>query len=231
MRVLLVEDDDGLRQTLQRSLTRRGISVLAFASGEAALAWWREHDPDVVALDLSLPDCDGLLVLRQARDAALNAPVLVLTARSAVGDRVLGLNSGADDYLSKPFDLDEVEARLRALVRRRGASAAASEADMVALAEWRLDRANGALYYRGQAVDMPVREAAMMRQLMMHPGRAVAKEQLFAQVFADDPQVQIEAIEVVAYRLRKRLGDSGVSLVTLRGLGYLLKAQSAGLTA
>lgn len=224
MQLLLVEDDDALRATLQRSLSRRGIAVVAFGAGEPALAWWRSHAPDAVALDLSLPDGDGLSILAEARASDLHAPVLVLTARSAVGDRVLGLNTGADDYLTKPFDLDELEARLRALVRRRG-GAAAGESDLVALAEWRLDRGNGAIYHQGQAVDMPPREARLMRQLMTQPGRAVSKEQLFAQVFAGEPEVQVEAVEVVVYRLRKRLQGSGVTLMTLRGLGYLLKAE------
>lgn len=226
MRLMLVEDDADLRQTLVRSLERRGMHVAAFDAGEPALAWWRAHTPDVVALDLSLPDRDGLLILSDARQAGLRTPVLLLTARSAVGDRVLGLNTGADDYLTKPFDLDELEARLRALARRYGSTVVATEGDLVALNEWRLDRSSGALYHQGQVVDLPTREATLMRQLMTLPGRAVSKEQLFEQVFAGDLGVQIEAIEVVAYRLRKRLQGTGVQLVTLRGLGYLLKAEA-----
>ena len=227
MRLMLVEDDAQLRETLVRSLSRRGLQVVAFAAGEPALAWWRAHAPDVVALDLSLPDRDGLLILQDARAGGLRTPVLLLTARSAVGDRVLGLNTGADDYLTKPFDLDELEARLRALARRHGSANAATSSDMAALVEWRLDRSNGALYHQGQAVDMPSREARMMRLLMTHPGRAVSKEQLFEHVFAGEQDVHIEAVEVVAYRLRKRLHGSAVQLVTLRGLGYLLKAEGA----
>jgi two-component system, OmpR family, response regulator TctD len=125
--------------------------------------------------------------------------------------------------LPKPFDLDELEARLHALVRRRVSPQQHSDADLSALGEWRCDPHSGALYCHGKVVDMPARELALMGQLMLKPGRAVTKEALFAQVFADDPEVQLEAIEVVVYRLRKRLKDTGVSLVTLRGLGYLLK--------
>lgn len=225
VQVLLIEDDAQLRVTLQRSLARQGWKVVAFGTGAEGSSWWQGHTPDVVALDLTLPDTDGLHVLAQARAAGLRTPVLILTARGTVGDRVLGLNTGADDYLPKPFDLDELEARLRALARRAGTAADASDAatDMSALGEWRLDRSSGALYWRAQAQDMPAREARLMRQLMRQPGRAMSKEQLFAQVFVGEADVQLEAIEVVAYRLRKRLQGTGVSLVTLRGLGYLLR--------
>ncbi|GAO23691.1 two component transcriptional regulator [Alicycliphilus sp. B1] len=120
MQLLLVEDDATMQATLQRSLARRGMAVTALADGRAALAEWRAHPPDAVVLDLTLPGLDGLQVLEQARAGGLRTPVLLLTARGTVGDRVLGLNAGADDYLPKPFDLDELEARLRALVRRSG---------------------------------------------------------------------------------------------------------------
>ncbi|HZF85674.1 MAG TPA: response regulator, partial [Burkholderiaceae bacterium] len=119
MKLLLVEDDPTMQTTLQRTLGRRQIDVRVCGDGAQALAQWRALDPDVVALDLSLPNLDGLQVLAQARAAGLRAPVLLLTARGTVGDRVMGLNAGADDYLPKPFDLDELEARLRALRRRR----------------------------------------------------------------------------------------------------------------
>ena len=229
VQVLLIEDDAQLRITLQRSLARQGWKVLAFGTGAEGLQWWQGHAPDVVALDLTLPDTDGLQLLAQARAAGLRAPVLILTARGTVGDRVLGLNTGADDYLPKPFDLDELEARLRALARRFGAAADVGDAaDLSALGEWRLDRSSGALYWRAQVQDLPPREAQLMRQLMRQPGRALSKEQLFAQVFAGEVDVQIEAVEVVAYRLRKRLQGTGVSLVTLRGLGYLLREDTHG---
>ncbi len=118
MKILLIEDNLALQISLQRSLQRSGIQVVSCADGARALDRWRASVPDVVLLDLSLPGCDGLDVLAAARAEGLNTPVLVLTARATVSDRVLGLNSGADDYLAKPFDLDELEARVRALGRR-----------------------------------------------------------------------------------------------------------------
>ena len=123
MNLLVVEDDPALQATLVRTLARRGFVVTAVGDGASALQRWATHPPDAVVLDLTLPGLDGLQVLTQARAQGLGTPVLILTARGTVGDRVLGLNAGADDYLPKPFDLDELEARLRALTRRSSAPA------------------------------------------------------------------------------------------------------------
>lgn len=227
MKLLLIEDDPNLRASLVRTLSRHGWEVLACEEGRQALQAWTTGKPDVVALDLSLPDMDGLELLTQARAKGLLAPVLILTARGTVGDRVIGLNTGADDYLAKPFDLDELEARLRALGRRVAQAQAASgqsAASRVRLGLLQLDTDSGAVYCGDEVLEMPPRELSMLQQLMNKPGKAIAKERLFEQVFPDSKEVQYEAIEVVAYRLRKRLADTGVQLVTLRGLGYLLKA-------
>jgi two-component system response regulator TctD len=227
VKLLLIEDDPAMRTTLQRTFERRGARVVTCDDGARALDRWRASVPDVVVLDLSLPGSDGLDVLRAARAEGLVTPVLIVTARGTVGDRVLGLNSGADDYLPKPFDLDEFEARVRALARR-GAGPQSHEAldSGPAFVGLRCDPRSGALYHEDRILDLPPREAAMLRVLLARPGHAVAKERLFEQVFAGEADVQIEAIEVVAYRLRKRLAHTGVALVTLRGLGYLLKAAS-----
>ncbi|KQP47727.1 response regulator transcription factor [Pseudorhodoferax sp. Leaf274] len=219
MKLLLVEDDPAMQATLQRALGRKQIDVRVCGDGAAALALWQALAPDVVALDLSLPGRDGLQVLADARAAGLRTPVLLLTARGTVGDRVLGLNAGADDYLPKPFDLDELEARLRALRRRQGGA----DEPVPEVGALRLDPASGAVYLRGEVLELTPREAALLRALMAKPGHAVAKERLFALVFPGEGEVHAEAIEVVAYRLRKKLAGSGASLVTLRGLGYLLK--------
>jgi len=188
----------------------------------------------VVLLDLSLPGLDGLDVLARARAAGLATPVLILTARGTVGDRVLGLNTGADDYLAKPFDLDELEARVRALARRSGptgadaaaAAAAAAAAGSREFCGLATHADSGAVYHRGQVLDLSAREAALLRALLARPGQAVAKERLSDLVFAGEAEVQADAIEVVVYRLRKKLVGIGTQLVTLRGLGYLLKEAS-----
>ena len=223
MKLLLIEDNTAMQTTLQRSFERRGMQVVLCGDGARALDRWRASVPDVVVLDLSLPGRDGLSVLAAARAEGLDAPVLILTARGTVGDRILGLNTGADDYLPNPFELDELEARVRALARRR-AGARAAEAPAVDFCGLCCDGASGAVYRHGQPLDLTAREAALLRALLARPGHAVAKERLSEVVFAGETEVQADAIEVVVYRLRKKLGGTGTQLVTLRGLGYLLKA-------
>ena len=228
MKLLLIEDDPTLQTTLVRSLSRRGFEITTCGDGGAALDQWAACQPDVVALDLTLPHMDGLQVLTLARQRGWKTPGLILTARGTVGDRVVGLNTGADDYLAKPFDLDEMEARLRALVRR--STPPASEGDaatshMPTIGALQLDRQSGAVHFGAQVLDLPPRELALLQALMNRPGRALAKERLFELVFPGEQDVQYEAIEVVAYRLRKRLVGTGVELVTLRGLGYRLRTK------
>ena len=226
MRLLLIEDDHALQTSLKRTLERRGMRVHVCGDGGQALALWRAQLPHVVLLDLSLPGIDGLEVLAQARQGGMDTPVLILTARGTVGDRVIGLNTGADDYLAKPFDLDELEARVRALYRRSTGSGGDTVGEPPACGQLRLDSASGAIHQGFKVLDLSPRELRMMRTLIERAGRAVAKEQLFELVFQGEPDVHYEAIEVVAYRLRKKLAGTGASLVTLRGLGYLLKADA-----
>ena len=221
MKLLLAEDNHATQATLQRSFERRGMQVTVCGDGSRVLDRWRATLPDVVLLDLSLPGTDGLTVLAQARAEGLATPVLILTARGTVGDRILGLNTGADDYLPKPFDLDELEARVRALARR-GAPGRAEPA--ISFGGLQADPDSGAVLFRGMPLDLSHRELTMLRVLLGRAGQAVAKERLLEQVFAGQRDVQAEAIEVVAYRLRRKLAAVPVQLVTLRGLGYLLKA-------
>ena len=223
MKLLLVEDNPAMQTTLQRSFERCGMQVVVCGDGARALDRWQASLPDVVLLDLSLPGLDGLTVLAAARAQGLQTPVLILTARGTVGDRILGLNTGADDYLAKPFDLDELEARVRALARRNPGRDT-DTAVRPAFAGLQLDAASGAVYLQGQPMDLTTREAALLRALLATPGRAVSKERLSDLVFAGEAQVQADAIEVVVYRLRKKLAGAPTQLVTLRGLGYLLKA-------
>ncbi len=227
MQLLLVEDDPTMQATLHRALTRRGMEVTAVGDGRAALSQWTALQPDAVILDLTLPGLDGLQVLQQARSRGLRTPVLILTARGTVGDRVMGLNAGADDYLPKPFDLDELEARLRALVRRSADPAVAPLApSTVQIGAIRYDKDSGALYLHGEVMELTPRELALMHALLAQPGHAVTKERLYELVFPGLLDVQYEAIEVVVYRLRKKLAGTGLTLMTLRGLGYLLRADT-----
>lgn len=226
LKLLLIEDDPTMQATLQRALARRQIDVRLCGDGAQALAQWRALEPDVVALDLSLPNLDGLQVLAQARAAGLRTPVLLLTARGTVGDRIVGLNAGADDYLPKPFDLDELEARLRALRRRHQNSDAESATSPQQVGALRYEIDSGAIYHKAQVLELTPRELALLKVLMLKPGHAVTKERLFELVFPGEPDVQYEAIEVVVYRLRKKLAGTGAALMTLRGLGYLLREEA-----
>ncbi|UCU97939.1 response regulator transcription factor [Acidovorax radicis] len=226
MQLLLVEDDPTMQATLHRALTRRGMEVTAAGDGRSALSQWAARQPDAVILDLTLPGLDGLQVLQQARSRGLRTPVLILTARGTVGDRVMGLNAGADDYLPKPFDLDELEARLRALVRRSADPGTPVAPSTLQIGAIRYDKDSGALYLNGEVMELTPRELALMHALLAQPGHAVTKERLYELVFPGQLDVQYEAIEVVVYRLRKKLTGTGLTLMTLRGLGYLLRADT-----
>lgn len=228
MKLLLIEDNAAMQTALRRSFERRGVQVLSCDDGARALALWQASLPDAVLLDLSLPGLDGLEVLSQARAAGLETPVIILTARGTVGDRILGLNTGADDYMPKPFDLDELEARLRALVRRSSSAdhAVGSTGRAPVWCGMHVEKDSGAVYFGGQPLELAPRELSLLQALLGKPGHAIAKERLFELVFPGESQVLPEAIEVVAYRLRKKIAHTGAQLVTLRGLGYLLKAES-----
>ncbi|MCM3563753.1 MAG: response regulator transcription factor [Hydrogenophaga sp.] len=223
MKLLLIEDNPAMQATLSRSFERRGLQVVGCDNGLRAVEVWRQTQPDAVLLDLSLPGKDGLEVLAQARAEGLHTPVIILTARGTVGDRILGLNTGADDYLPKPFDLDELEARVRALMRRNSGSDAPPATAWCGMA---VDRDSGVVYHQDKPLELTPREMALLRAVLARPGHAIAKERLFELVFPGERDVQPEAIEVVAYRLRKKIAHTGAQLVTLRGLGYLLKAGS-----
>lgn len=217
MKLLLVEDDFDLGGALVRVLSKRDFDVTRFSDGLAALEWLRTSTCDVVLLDLGIPGMDGLQLLQRMRGRGDITPVLVLTARGAVGDRVAGLNAGADDYLAKPFDIDELEARVRALARRSHAT------DMPQCGALRYDRSSGAFYVGAQALDLTPREGSLLAALIAHPGHAVAKERLTTLAFGNDLPAQSDAIEVVVHRVRKKLVGTGVGVMTLRGVGYLLQ--------
>ena len=227
LKLLLIEDDASMQKALQRALSRRGFEVQGCTDGALAVVQWTAMRPDVVVLDLSLPNVDGLQVLERARHSGLATPVLILTARGTVGDRIMGLNLGADDYLPKPFDLDELEARVRALGRRRSRPEPnlrmKTDSSPQIVGGMRYEKESGAIYHEGIVMDLTPRELALLQALMARPGHAVAKEKLFELVFPGEADMQHEAVEVVVYRLRKKLTHTGVTLMTLRGLGYLLK--------
>lgn len=223
-RILLVEDTPDIALWLGTALRQIGMEVFFATDGlQADEALQPGHGFDAVLLDLHLPGQDGLSVLQALRGRGDAVPVLILTARASVPDRVLGLNMGADDYLPKPFDLSELEARLQALLRRPGRSRSV----VLRLGPLEMDRDTGAVQMHGRLLALTPREVAALRVLLESPQRPVSKEQLHAQVFADDV-TGLEAVEVLIYRLRKKLealpGPQGPELLitTFRGLGYML---------
>lgn len=228
--LLMIEDDARLAQMVGEYLTQSGFAFNHAGDGTAGLEQLQQHAPDLVILDLMLPDTDGLEICRRIR--ALPGPlskvsVLMLTAKGDPMDRIIGLEIGADDYLPKPFDLDELEARIRAL-RRRSHGVAGQDAGLnpQEIGGLRFEPDNGAIYNRAELLELTPRELALLKALMMKPGHAVTKERLFELVFPGEANVQYEAIEVVVYRLRKKLVGTGAVLMTMRGLGYLLRPET-----
>lgn len=229
MRILLVEDDAVLRDVMVRSLSDAGHRVDVAENVEAAEHYWRVQPFDSVLLDLNLPLTghamsglgSGLRALRNARARGDRTPVLILTARNQTAERIAGLDAGADDYLGKPFDLNEVEARLRALVRRSQGTDDHSE-----LAGLTLDRKGRRFLMAGQALDLPAREFEVLWELMTPAGRVINKRTLSDKLSEFDEVLGDNALEVFISRLRKRLAGSGVRIRTLRGLGYVLEADS-----
>jgi two-component system response regulator TctD len=217
MKLLLVEDDFDLSGALVRVLSRRGFELTHCNDGVSALELLQNGRFDAVMLDLGIPGIDGLQLLQRLRGRGLTVPVLVLTARGAVGDRIAGLQAGADDYLPKPFDLDELDARLRALVRRSGGMEAPR------CGELRYERGSGAFYLGQSPLELTPRESALLAALMDRPGHAMTKQRLTVLAFGQEPPAQADAIEVVVHRLRKKLAHTGVQITTLRGVGYLVQ--------
>lgn len=226
MRILLVEDDAILGDTMTRSLQRSGHHVDVARSVEEAGHWWRVQQFDAVLLDLNLPLSghersglgSGLTVLRAARSRGDRTPVLILTSRDRTEERIAGLDAGADDYLGKPFDLNEVEARLRALARR-----ASGAGDRVAVGALVLDRRAGRFLLSGRPWDLPAREFEVLSELMTPPGRVVSKRDLSSRLSDADGALGDNALEAFISRLRRKLAGTGAAIRTLRGLGYVLE--------
>ncbi len=230
MRILLVEDDVVLRDVMLRSLSDAGHRIDVATNVDDANHLWRVQPFDAVLLDLNLPTGasassglgSGLVALRQARSRGDRTPVLVLTARDRTEERIAGLDAGADDYLGKPFDLAEVEARLRALVRR-----AQGTEDIATLGKLKLDRKARRFSSGDGPLDLPAREFEVLWELMSPPGRAVSKRALSDKLSGFDEALGDNALEAFISRLRKKLVGSGAGIRTLRGIGYLLEAETA----
>lgn len=219
MRLLLAEDDTGLGNWLTQALAQSGLHADWVVDGRLVRRRLKETRYDALILDLGLPGLDGRSVLTDLRDADERLPILVLTARDSLTERVATLREGADDYLAKPFELAELEARLLALVRRsRG-----SDRPRLACGPLSYDAATQRFELAHEAVALTPREHAVLRALIQRSGEPLSKREIAERVFPDESDVQLEAVEVLVHRLRRRLQASPVRIVTLRGLGYMLE--------
>ena len=225
MRILLVEDHVELSLWISKALAEARLPVECAMNGADADALLHTQDYALVILDLTLPKMDGLEVLKRLRARGgprSKTPVLILTARGGLNDRVQGLNQGADDYLAKPFELVELEARVKALLRR----AQGNEAVILSCAALSFDTVSRMFAYGGETLALTPREHAVLEVLLNRSGRVISKEKLFDEVFTLDDDANPEAIEIYIHRLRKKLEriETGrVAITTLRGLGYLLE--------
>ena len=219
MRLLIVEDDPVLADGLVRSLRTSDYAVDCATDGGEADHILSANSYDLIILDLGLPRLDGYEVLRRLRRRGSRTPVLILTALDSLEDRVKGLDLGADDYLTKPFDLPELEARVRALIRR-GQSGGGSLLTHGALT---LDTAGRRASLDGEPLELSAREIGVLEVLMLRSGRVVNKDQLAEELYGWDEEVSANAIEVYVHRLRRKLEPAGVTIRTIRGLGYLLE--------
>jgi two-component system response regulator MprA len=223
MRVLVVDDDRRLRDVLRRALTLSGYEVRLAENGSGALADISSSVPDAVVLDVGLPDIDGLEVTRLLRRERNRVPVLMLTARDAVSDRIDGLDAGADDYLVKPFDIDELKARLRALMRRAG-----GEGDVeggMSFGELGLDPARHGVTVNDQFVELTRTEYQLLELLMLNPRRVLPHSLIYDRVWGYDFGPTSNALRVYIGYLRRKLEDAGSRplIHTVRGVGYSLR--------
>ncbi|CAN5319808.1 response regulator transcription factor [soil metagenome] len=222
MRLLVVEDDLPIATGLQRALQREGYLVDLSSDGRSALNVIGESNYDCVILDLGLPDIDGTDVLRQLRRQKTHVPVVILSARDETADRVLGLDLGADDYIVKPFELDELGARIRAVMRR----AVAKRGDAVEIGDLRLSSVDRRVFMGDEPLELSPREFAVLECLLMRHGRVVSKRQLLDSVDGWDSELSGNAVELYVHRVRKKIERSSCSIQTLRGFGYLLEVDA-----
>jgi len=217
MSILLVEDDQALAAGLVEALQNEGLSINHVSTGKAAVAAVAAALPEIVILDLGLPDMDGMDVLRAVRRQDSELPVLLLTARDTVQDKVAGLDSGADDYLAKPFDMSELLARLRVLNRRLGTAGS----HVINIGDVALDTATQRVTVAGVAIELSRREYMLLRILLENAGRVQTRDSLENKLYSWGDEIASNALEVHVHHLRKKLG--AVFISTVRGVGYTVK--------
>jgi DNA-binding response OmpR family regulator len=214
MQILLVEDDPAFSSALQQALQDQDYAVNSVSTGEAALYVVKTDAPDIVVLDLGLPDMDGMEVLRRIRRHNAGLPILLLTARTQLDDKISGLDSGADDYLAKPFEMTELFARIRVLARRLGSSGHGE----ILVGEVSLDVNRKTVTVSGREIELSRREYMLLKSLMTQAGRVQTRNALEKRLYNWDEEIASNALEVHIHHLRKKLGSDFIK--TVRGVGY-----------
>ena len=227
IRVLTVDDETSLTELLSMALRYEGWEVSTAASGLAAVKTAREVRPDAIVLDMMLPDFDGLEVMRRVRAEQPDVPVIFLTAKDALDDRIGGLTAGGDDYVTKPFSLEELVARLRALLRRSGATTLRNESQLV-VGDLTLDEDSHDVTRGGELINLTATEFELLRYLMRNPRRVLSKPQILDRVWNYDFGGQANVVELYISYLRKKIDSGREPMIhTLRGAGYVLKPAGA----
>lgn len=219
MKILIIEDDAVLADGLTHTLNSSGYTTRIANTGRYAEQLLASEDFDLVVLDLGLPDIDGLELLRKLRRNKLPLPIMILTARDGLNDRIIGIEQGADDYMGKPFELRELEARLHALIRRCYGGFSTD----IRIGGLTLDTQQHRVLSQGQTLSLPAREYGVLEVLLMQAGKVVTKDRLSQRLSSEGESLTDNAIEIHIHRLRKRIEPYGIAIRTLRGLGYLLE--------
>ncbi|UJH69530.1 response regulator transcription factor [Ornithinimicrobium sp. INDO-MA30-4] len=225
--LLVVEDETNIRDLLATSLKFAGFEVHAAADGATALKLAEEHDPDLAVMDVMLPDMDGFTVTRRLRERGRELPIVFLTARDSLDDKLKGLTVGGDDYVTKPFSLEEVVARIRAVLRRTQDAEPAEETTLV-VADLELDDDSHEVRRAGRVIEVSPTEFKLLRYLMLNPGRVLSKAQILDHVWDYDFRGEMGIVESYISYLRRKIDTQGEPLIhTKRGVGYVLRAPGA----
>ena len=222
MRAIIIEDTEEIADCMQQSLLDMGITSDCFAEGKLFSHALTLVDYDLAVVDLNLPDTDGLELIASLRRGNSSTPILIVSARTSIENRVTGLDIGANDYLIKPFDLNEFEARIRALIRRR----AASIKQTISLGELLFNQSSREFELNGENMDLPPRERAVLEILIHQDQRVASKDYIADHIFNFDDEASVSSIEIYIHRLRKKLSGTNLKIDTKRGLGYLLRIGS-----